>query len=500
MSTGQAQAQLYGNWIRPRSAGIGGLGLASTLAVFFGLIVVLLTSMIFGGWAAVVVAAAVGVPVLLASVPIAGRPLGVLLLTQGGWVWRWLRRGHQYRTGILTNLPVSSGRPLPGVLSSTRLLQVRDGYDREVGVVYRPGKALYTVVLRCASDGAGLVEREVVDMWVAGYGGFLATLGAEPGLRGATVVVDTAPDPGTKLISEYERTLSPEAPAIAQAVISEVVDSYPAASSDNTVYVALTYAGRALNRHAKDTDAVLTEIARRVPALAASLAEGGGGTVEPVSAAELPAVLRVSYDPATHRDFSAAVAAGEPIDLPWAEAGPVAAEESWGSYRHDSGTSITWEMTEAPLGVVRSDVLAPLLEPHGDFVRKRVALIYRPHEPGEATRVTERAVNTASFTAKGNKGRVSASAERVVQAAHQAEQEVAAGAGVTRFAVMVTATVADETELPQAAATIERLGQRSRLTLRRCWGHQAAAFATTLPAGFLPWEHAVLPSSVRDLL
>jgi hypothetical protein len=501
MSTASSErAPLYGNWIKPRSAGIGPLGLGSTVAVFIGLVIVLIVSMTAGGWAALVVAAVFAVPLALASIPVDGRPLAVVLTTQAGWLWRWMRRGHQYRTGALTNLPISAGRPLPGVLARTKILSVVDGYDNEVGVIYRAGKNLYTVVLRCTADGAGLVEREVVDNWVAGYGGFLATLGAEQGLRGATVVVDTAPDTGTRLRGEYERTLSPEAPAVAQAVMSEVVERYPAASSDNAVYVALTYAGRELVRNGRDTDAVLTEIARQVPGLAATLIDAGGGDVEPVSAAELPAIARVAYDPATHAHFSAATAAGDPIELDWSEAGPVAAEEAWGSYRHDSGTSMTWEMTRAPAGTVYSHVLAPLLAPHPAFVRKRVALIYRPHDPGEATRVTERASNTASFTAKGGKGRVSASAERVVMAAEQAEREVAAGAGVTRFALMVTVTVGDETTLEEAAAAVNRLGQRSQLTLRRCYGHQAAAFATTLPVGFLPWEHAVLPTSVRDLL
>lgn len=491
---------LYGNWIRPKSPGIGGLGMVSTVAVFVGLVAVLFTSMLAGGYAALVLALVFVVPLALAAVPVNGRPLAVSVTTRLAWTVRWLRRGHQYRTGALTNLPLEAGRPLPGVLSSTRLLSVVDGFDRDLGVIYRPGKNLYTVVLRCAADGAGLVEPDVVNSWVAGYGGFLATLGAEQGLRGATVVVDTAPDTGTALRSEYERTLSPEAPAVAQAVMSEVVARYPAASSDNTVYVALTYAGRLLSRSGRDTDAILTELARRLPGLAAALEEGGGGVVEPVSSVELPAVVRVAYDPATHAQLSGATAAGAPVELAWSEAGPVAAEESWGSYRHDSGTSMTWEMTGAPLGVVYSHVLAPLLEAHPAFVRKRVALIYRPHDPGEATKVTERSSNTANFTAKGAKGRVSASAERVVEAANQAEREVASGAGVTRFALMVTATVADETQMDEAAAVINRVGQRARLSLRRCYGHQAAAFATTLPVGFLPWEHAVVPTSVRDLL
>ena len=49
--------------------------------------------------------------------------------------------------------------------------------------------------------------------------------------------------------------------------------------------------------------------------------------------------------------------------LEWAEAGPVAAVESWEHYRHDSGMSVSWALREAPRQAVAARVLAPLLDP-----------------------------------------------------------------------------------------------------------------------------------------
>lgn len=490
----------YGNWVRPRSAGIGPLGMASTGALLLGVVLALLVSMIFSGVAALVTAAVFAVPIVLASVPVSGRSLGAALVIRVGWWRRRGRRAHQYRTGMLSNLPSGRGRPLPGVLASTRLLEVIDGYDRSVGVIHRPGQHHYTVVLRCLADGAGLVEPEIVDTWVAGYGGFLAALGQEPGLRSASVIVDTAPDTGTWLASEHERTLAADAPELARAVMAEVVERYPAAGSENTIYVALTYAGSGLHRKPRDSRAVMTELARRLPGLIGALEQAGAGTVEPVAAAELPALIRVAFDPGAHQQLSAAAAAGAPVDLGWSEAGPVAAEESWSAYRHDGATSVTWEMLEAPRGTVFFDVLAALLAPHPDFVRKRVALLYRPHDPAAAATITQRDANAVTFTARNPGGRVSAMAERNVEATKQSEHEIAAGAGLTRFALMVTATVTSAEDLPQAIATIDRLGRISRLSLRRSYGSQAAAFALTLPAGFVPWEHALIPPTVREFL
>ena len=65
---------------------------------------------------------------------------------------------------------------------------------------------------------------------------------------------------------------------------------------------------------------------------------------------------------------------------------------------------------------------------------------------------------------------------------------------------MVTATVTSAEELIQAAATVESRAGAIPLRLRRCYGSQAAAFATTLPVGFVPWEHTVVPARVRELM
>lgn len=32
------------------------------------------------------------------------------------------------------------------------------------------------------------------------------------------------------------------------------------------------------------------------------------------------------------------------------------------------------------------------------------------------------------------------------------------------------------------------------------YGSQAAAFVATLPVGFVPWEHTVVPDKVRELM
>jgi hypothetical protein len=79
------------------------------------------------------------------------------------------------------------------------------------------------------------------------------------------VVVETAPDPGTRLANEVLPRIRPDAPAAARAVMEEVVERYPAASSEMHTYISLTY-GPPTARSARSED-VITDLAIRIPGL-----------------------------------------------------------------------------------------------------------------------------------------------------------------------------------------------------------------------------------------
>ena len=255
---------------------------------------------------------------------------------------------------------------------------------------------------------------------------------------------------------------------------------------------------------------MLEELARRVPGICAGLAEAGGGTVDMVTGAELAAVLATAYDP-THNPGQAPDDLGGPdrpdgarVDVGelWRGAGPVAAVESWGSYRHDSGTSITWEMTETPRSSVPATALAALSGPHPDLDRKRVALIVRPYAADRSTRQAESDAATAVFNAgnSARRRRVSATESARVSATEQSRHEVASGAVLVRFSLLVTATVTDPDRLPAAEAAVTTRAGTVPIRLRRCHGTQAAAFAATLPAGFVPTEHTRVSDRLRELM
>ena len=83
--------------------------------------------------------------------------------------------------------------------------------------------------------------------------------------------------------------------------------------------------------------------------------------------------------------------------LSWEDVGPAAADARAECYWHDGAVSVTWAMSQAPRGEVRENVLARLIAPHGEIARKRVTLLYRVIDPGEAARIVERDLHNAEF-------------------------------------------------------------------------------------------------------
>jgi hypothetical protein len=488
----------YGNWRLPGRPGIGPLGLFGTMLLLGGVVLALVTALV--SWiAAIGVAASVAaLTVPLAIRTIDGRSGFAVLATRVSWLRRRLAGDTSFVSGPLTGQRFTP----PGLLAGLEMAEGRDVYNRRFGVMHDRRSGTCTVALACDPDGGALVDGEQVDTWVAGWGGWLANLAHEPGLLGATVVVETAPDPGSRLAAEVLPQLDLAAPTAVREVIAEVVSEYPAASSETTTWVALTYRLTPLSRVARRAGRLadmVTELAIRIPPLAAGLTAAGAGPARPVPPEQVAEAVRVAFDPSAAAIVLQARADGS-SGLEWADAGPVTARETVDAYFHEDAVSRSWVACEAPRGTVRSSVLRTLMEPSSRIARKRVAILYRPVDPASAARIVESDRRTAHFMAASTTGLINARASSAVRAAEQAAAEEASGAGLVEFALVVTATVSSAEELRAADAELANLAASARLRLRVARGQQAAAFASALPAGILPWLHTLVPHELRGVL
>lgn len=496
MAADDRAERTYGNWRRPISPGVAGLGLAGTVVLLGGMIVAVLVMMFAGffvglGFMAVLFAGLA--PLLVRD---RHRRNGFQMLT-AKLAWRRGRRlgQHLYRSGPLGITAHGSFR-LPGLLAASQVYEALDPYGRPFALVEVPAFGHYSVVFACGADGAALVDADQIDTWVAYWGSWLGALAHEPALIGAAVTIESSPDAGTRLRREVDARTAPGAPELARQVLEDIVLAYPAGSAVITTRISLTYAAAPRpGARRRDRDEMARDIGARIPGLAEHLAMTGAGQARAMTSRQLAEAVRVAYDPSVATYIEQLSATGD-SGLTWDDAGPVAAQEAWGYYVHDSAASITWGMTEAPRGEVLSSIWAGLVAPHRDIARKRVTLLFRPHDAATAAGLVERDRRDARFNLSATNPR--ARDNLVVAAAEQAAREEARGAGLVRFALLLTATVPSIAELRTAAAAIDALAPQARVRLRRMYGSQSAAFAAALPVGVILPAHLRVPQSLRD--
>ncbi len=494
-----AAPRTYGNWRRPQSAGLFGLGALGTGIMMGGLVLVVLVTMLAGflrGLVLFVVLA--GLLAGVAAKDKHGRSLLERARTRLVWATARRRGLHLYRSGPL-GFTAWGTHQLPGIAASLRLSEHFDAYGRPFALLHAPATNTYTVPLAASPDGASLVDREQVDVWVSDWGHWLANLADEPGLVACSVTVETAPDSGHELRRSVQAAIDPNAPEFAAKMLREVVDAYPAGSSVTRAWVALTLSAVSPTGDKRGPQAMGRDIGTRLPGLVDTLRATGAGAVRPLSARELCELVRVAYDPGSAAVIDEAHSHGDATGLSWAEVGPAAAVAEWDGYRHDSGYSVTWAMSTAPRGTVQSSVLDRLLAPHPDIDRKRVTLVYRPIDPARAAAIVESDLRAAEFVASASKKPTARSVTAARAAAATAAEE-AGGAGLVNFAILVTATVTDPQRAPQARAAVDTLAATARLRLRPVHGGQPAAFAAALPIGLILPKHLSRAEAIQGQL
>ncbi|MEV0650087.1 SCO6880 family protein [Phytomonospora sp. NPDC050363] len=474
----------YGGWRRSRGIGLFGLEQFQTVLVLAALTALLIT-------------VSVALPALIVVGPIAAIVLvlaiarwdGVTLVSMGRQRMRWLlgtsKGHHRYAGGLAGN----GQHPweLPGVLAATHVVTASDA-SGEFGVVHHRRLGTLTVALDVAASAPWLVDDDQVDSWVANWGSWLAGLGHVPALSWVNVIVDTAPASGTRLADYVSTRMAPTAPAAARHLLSKLVAAAPSTAADVSTWVALTFDPSMFLSKPKNLEDSIAEVVQLLPGLQDALGGCGVSVLSRMDAAQLAGIVRAAFDPAARGAVTRALEDGsDRKDLSWQAAGPVAAEETWDYYRHESARSVSWYWHEAPRHNVTAYVLARLMAPSRH--PKRVSLMYRPFTAAEAAKTVEREVNAADFRdalraaqRRDEKARDRADRDRANRAAY----EEAAGAGLGLTSMVVTTTVTSESDLPHAVAEVETLAEASKLLMRRAWGGNAALFAATLPLGICP--------------
>jgi hypothetical protein len=485
MTSDQVQVRSYGGWRRSRSFGLLGLGPAATFVLV-------------GSFAALLLIAAVSLKALLYAAPpvvlagaagvirVGGVPLAQLAVQRLRWAYG-IRAGHASYRAVIADRHAGT-LELPGTLAVTELLSAEDGYGGRYGLVRDRRTGYLTATLRIIPASTWLADTGDADGWVANWGAWLASLGYLPAVRWVTVTVDTAPDPGSTLTDTVAAAIDTSAPRAALQIMDQVVATAPAAAADVSTRVSITFDPAKSPAAPGTLTEAVTQTSQTLAGLESALASCGVTVLGRATAAGIAGIVRTAFDPAARGQVSRLLAAGTSTaadeQLNWATAGPAGAQETWDSYRHDSGISVSYAWREAPRQNVRADVLARLLAP-GPYP-KRVSLQYRPLPAAAAAAVLDGEVRAADFRreySRRTRRDLTARDAHDHARARQAADEEARGAGVSLLGLYVTVTVTDPGQLARAAADTEACAESSRIRLQRLYRTQAAAFTVTLPCG-----------------
>lgn len=491
----------YGNILREGRLGLAGLPIGVTIATA-PVIVLAMLFMLRQAWLP-----ALGVTVLGA----AGVALMVVAKKQGRTVYerRALRAAYKASVRAGTNLYVAgpAGRVpdgslrLPGLMAASRLSEHTDSYGNAFGLIRLPAAKHYTVVFEAFPDGDGLVDQDRVDAMVQQWGAWLAQLGVNDDIVGAAVCVETASDPGVRMGRMVRGNIDPSGSQFAHAVAAEVIEDLSTGSPVVSCRIAITFSGKEFDNRGSDrgVQAMAEDIANRLPELLATLrVTGAGGSIRACTAQDIVDFTRVAYDPTVATAVEAARVEGG-TGLSWDEAGPSIADAQLDAYFHDRAVSRTWQMWRPPTGMFYSNVLKALVEPTKGVLRKRVTMIYRPVPASQAADEIESEQKNADFSGTEKRRRTARQNQRSLFAAKAAEEE-AAGAGLLRFGMLVTASCTSSAELPRLERIIPGLGNRAKLRLRSALGNQEVAFQAALPLGVVLPEHSMMPATLREFL
>jgi hypothetical protein len=428
----------------------------------------------------------------VAFVPIGGRALDEWLPVIGQWVLDGVASRRRFVSGYPTHGMTATLDPQPAfppVLKGITILAhpVPDS-DARIGVIKASRIGTYTGVLSVQGKSFALLDGPEKGRRLSLWAGILAGLAREGGVVHRVQWVErTVPDPGDEIGNYLKENLAVPIDSLMARSYLEVVDEAGPVTQQHETFVALQiHAGRSARavKAAGSGDAGACEVLRReLAALAIKLA-GAEITVEGALTPRLIArAIRTGFNPACRNEL-ARLSARDPerIGTAVTNAGPLAAEASWSTYRTDDAWHATYWIAEWPRVDADPDFLAPLLLRTERM--RTVAITMEPISPLRAIRSVESARTSvaadeelrqrAGFMATARRSR-----EQEALASH--ERDLSDGHSFYRFAGFVTVSAPDPDELDRACGEIEEAAGRSFLDLRRLRGQQTAAFTYTLP-------------------
>jgi hypothetical protein len=474
--------------IEPGGA-IGGLGWSQIACVALGLVGLVVCLNVAATTAGALAGLSVaGSGLASAFLRLGGRPPIAWAAIATGFASRRATGGHRHLSRAPTRgrgLGQDEDLDLPESLTGLRILSARASRG-EVGIAHE--SSTWTAVLAVEGGAFALLEVDDKERRLARWGSVLSGF-ARPGSPVSRLAwIDRTVTQPVDELGRYLRdglTLPASHPGVRSYL--ELLDEAGPAGRQHETFLALQIdtrrASGAIRRAGGGEAGAVTVLMRELTALSEHLLRAEVVVRGALSPRLLARAIRLGFCP-DDRPRLDRLGGGDPerAGSAPANAGPMAAEESWRHYRSDDALHSTYWIAEWPRVEVGADFLLPFLL--GGTTRRTMAVVMEPLDPARALRSAENA-RTNEISDDELRARMgflaTARRRRQQQALVEREQELAEGHSGVRFSGYVTVSASREDELAAAMAEIEQSAQMARLELRPLLGEQAVGFTYTLP-------------------
>ncbi|WP_435286438.1 SCO6880 family protein [Streptomyces bacillaris] len=371
---------------------------------------------------------------------------------------------------------------LPGTAASLRVTTAPDG---KYGAVHNPHTGTLTSVVKVSSRAYALLDPGTQQANVGGWGRALAALARTGQIARIQVIERTIPDSGDALRRYWEEHGHPDTP-MAGAIYNELIQSAGPAAAPHEAYVAVSLdtkaARRLINQAGGGLTGAFSVLAQLTSTFDQAARTAGLTPTGWLTAREIAAVVRTSYDPKALATLDRWSTAGRPEAEP-AAAGPVVVVEKAAHIATDSAVHATYWVENWPRTETSAGFLHQLLFTGG--VRRTLSLSYEPKNLDAALRDVQRKKSSviADAAERARRGQVDSEADSIeYQDIKSRERQLIAGHADVALTGLLTVSADTEDELRTACAVVETAAVGAQLDLRPLTWQQAEAFtAAALP-------------------
>lgn len=457
-----------------------------------------------GGLVASVALITVGVPLVVASVPVvvgAGLSFGRI---RGYVAWEWIPLGASWVVMRLgrgsrwhARLPLvigseSTPAPLPPCLAGLDIVAIPWRGGQTLGAVRDMQAATLTAIVPATGPEFLTRSRPEQEQLLTGWADVLGQFAPE---RSPVVHLgwsDFARQSGLRQHLDWlEGAERGDADVDAVASYHDLLEGAASQASSHDVLLFLTVARERLGRRAVTSDpeaALGRALCSSVDAMIRGLRTGGLSAGEPLTAAEVRRHLRTRIDPFAARPASVRGRLVERLGLvtPGAE-GPLALHTAWRHGQIDGAFHRSYWVVGFPRLPQHPAWLEAFLA--GNGLCRTLTVLFRPVAPHQSRRRIERDLVKleSDAQAREDKGRrVDARHRRATQALLDREEELVAGYTEMGHLALVCVTAPGLDQLEDDCEIVEQLAREAGIELRVLDARQDLGWAATLPFGLAP--------------